>query len=345
MQARNQYFPALDTLRLLASINIVLHHFSTSSLLSYAKGTVFQPVIEGPVFNASMFFILSGFIYSIIFSNEGRHPKFKSFMKERFRRLYPLHIICTLIIFAIVFYRTSNLDNTAYAIKTLALHASLLWAFVPKLGHWLNQPSWTLSVFFLCYALTPAFSRFLNRQNKNFTLWIMFFATWGVLVLALLYFKQLPNVFRGIEFFSGMLLGKCFQRNAIPLPKAAWLNDLLLLLTAALLYINADFFRSVNAGFYHHIVSPLLYCLFLLLLANNKGFIVRIFSISWLRAIGKASFYTYLLHGVAIELLHLYLDKVLHWEKNIFNNPTATFAIMFALYGGCAVYNKLQAKK
>jgi len=338
------YFPAIDSLRFFASINIVLLHFSSSHLLSYANRTVFEPIIKGPFFSASIFFILSGFIYSILFSNKERMPKLGPFMKERFWRLYPLHIICTLFIFAITIYRTHILDNTTFALKTLALHVSLLWAFVPKLGYHLNQPSWTLSIFFLCYALTPAFSKFLNRQNKNYILWLLFFATWLSLFAAVLYFKELPNVFRGIEFFSGMLLGKLFLKNAIPLPKKALLNDLFLLLTVILLYVNIHFFKPVNTGFCYHIVSPILYCLFLILLANNKGFTVRLFSAHWLRTVGKASFYTYLLHGVAIEFLHLYLDKIAQWKYNPFDNLPATVMLMVLLYGSCTAYKAISPR-
>ena len=312
-QTRKSYFPALDSLRFFASINIVLLHFASSHLLTYTK-------IDKPILSADIFFLLSGFIYSILFNEPKRIPKLKPFMKERFWRLYPLHIFCTLIIFAITLYRTNLLDNTAYALKSLALHISLLWAFVPKLGHHLNQPSWTLSVFFLCYALTPVFLRFLNWQGKAI-LWLLFL----VLIFCTLYFRDLPNVFRGINFFSGMLLGKLFLSNAIPLPKKAWLNDLLLLLTIILLCIDIP-------------GQPLLYSALLLFLANNKGLVVRILSVGWLRAVGKASFYTYLLHGVAIELLHLYLDKIAQWEYNPFDNLPATVIIMVLLYGSCTVY-------
>ncbi len=316
------YFPALDSLRFFASINIVLLHFASSGLLSYAK-------IDKPIFSADVFFLLSGFIYSVLFSKPGRLPKLITFMKERFWRLYPLHLFCTLLIFVITLYRTRLLDNTAYAIKSLALHISLLWAFVPEQGHHLNQPSWTLSVFFLCYALTPVFSKFLNWQGKKI-LWLLLL----VLIFCTFYFRDLPNVFRGINFFSGMVLGRLFFIGGVPLPKKALINDLFLLLTIILLCV------CINIP-----CQPLLYLALLLFLANNKGITVKILSMSWLRAIGKASFYTYLLHCVVIECLHLYLDKVAHWQYNPFNKPIATVIIMVLLYGSCTVYSQLKLKK
>jgi len=326
------YFPALDTLRFLASLNIVLLHFSSSDLLSYAK-------IDVPFFNADVFFLLSGFIYSILFSRKERIPKLKVFMKERFFRLYPLHIICTLIVFAITIYRTHILDNTIYAIKTLALHISLLWAFVPKLGYHLNQPSWALSVFFLCYAITPAFARFLNKQEKK-SLWLLFLGSWALSLLPVLYYEQMPNAFRGINFFSGMLLGKLFFCKAISLPKKSLANDLFLLLIAILQCVNICYFKQIHIVLSYHIASPILYSALLLFLANDKGIIVKILSLSWLRSLGKISFYAYLLHCVIIEFLHLYLDKVTHWKYNPFDKPLATILIIVLFYGGCAWYGK-----
>ena len=267
-------------------------------------------------------------------------PKLKSFMKERFWRLYPLHIVCTLLIFTVIAYRTHVLDDTAYAIKTLALHLSLLWAFAPKFGHSLNQPSWSLSVFFLCYALTPAFSKFLSRQNKK-SLWLLLLGLFAVSVLSTACFSELPRVFSGINFFSGMLLGKLFLNNAISLPKKAMLNDLLLLLTVILLYVNIRYLRPVNPNVAYHVVSPVLYSALLLFLANNKGFAVKILSVSWFRAVGKVSFYTYLLHCVVIQFLHLYLDKVYLWQRNPFDNFPATVMLIILLYGSCTAYKAI----
>jgi len=331
------YFPALDSLRFFASLNIVLLHFSSSSLLYYARGTFFEPIIDGPLFNTGVFFLLSGFVYSILFNKPEKVPELKSFMKKRFWRLYPLHIVCTLMVFALIFYRTNVLNDTAYAIKSLALHISLLWAFVPELGHSLNRPSWALSVFFVCYALTPGFCRFLNRQGKK-EFWLLFLGLWAISFFCVFYFEKLPRVFGGINFFSGMLLGRLFLNNAIPLPKKNLLDDLSLLLIVALLYVNVRYLRPLNTEAAYYIVSPFLYSLILLFLANNKGFAIKLLSASWLRTLGKVSFYTYLLHVVVMQFLHLYLDKVTHWKYNIFDNPLATAIIMVLLYGGCTVF-------
>ncbi|GHV11367.1 hypothetical protein AGMMS49938_01920 [Fibrobacterales bacterium] len=408
------YFPALDGLRLLASLNIVLLHFSTSDLLTYAKNSTLFSATSTPVFNASVFFVLSGFIYSVIFGNPNRIPRIGNFMKERFFRLYPLHIVCTLLIFAITIYRTHILDNPEFALKTLALHISLLWTFVPNLGFHLNQPSWTLSVFFLCYSLTPAFCKMLNvyyesgsvppapsnrdiagcvegvrstelnatmcppkgadstsltnRPLKNpghiviskelpqtlshktmsSSLWGMFLFFWVILILCINYFGELPNALRGIEFFCGLVLGRLFLNGKIPLPKKAIFNDTAILTVCILLYLNSTHSHAlhfINSQYSYHIISPLLYCILVVLLANNRGLFVQVLSLKWIRKIGKASFYTYLLHSVLIEFLHLYLDKVVHWKYNPFNNILATILLIIILYGTCTAYNEWKVRK
>jgi peptidoglycan/LPS O-acetylase OafA/YrhL len=139
-----------------------------------------------------------------------------------------------------------------------------------------------------------------------------------------------------------MLLGRLFLNNAISLPKKGWLNDLLLLFSVILLCANVCYFKRVNTGLSYHIVSPVLYSALLLFLAYNKGVAVKILSVSWLRNVGKASFYAYLLHSVLIEFLHLYLDKVAHWKYNPFDKPFATLVIVILFYGGCVLYSRLR---
>jgi len=167
-----KYFPALDGLRLLASVNIVLLHLDSSWLLTYARDWQWvYPAIKSPLFGSSIFFLLAGFIYSVKFSEPAKVPLTKSFLKARLHRLYPLHVLCTLLILGYVGYKTPLFSDPALVLRSLLLHLGMLWAFFPSLGHSLNQPSWALSAFFLCYALAPSFARYLNRDLSSRTLW------------------------------------------------------------------------------------------------------------------------------------------------------------------------------
>jgi peptidoglycan/LPS O-acetylase OafA/YrhL len=69
---------------------------------------------------------------------------------------------------------TSNgLSNMTHPFRSLFLHLSLTWSIVPDLGMKLNEPSWALTSFFLCYAITPFAAKFLfNLSSKK--LWILF---------------------------------------------------------------------------------------------------------------------------------------------------------------------------
>jgi peptidoglycan/LPS O-acetylase OafA/YrhL len=50
------YFPAIDGLRLLASINIVMLHLGSSNALAYmANNTWLMPVFTAPAFAAGIF--------------------------------------------------------------------------------------------------------------------------------------------------------------------------------------------------------------------------------------------------------------------------------------------------
>ena len=337
------YFPALDSLRFFASLNIVLLHFSSSNLLSYTKGTPFDYIIKGPLFSTDVFFLLSGFIYAILFNNDDRIPKLKPFMKERFFRLYPLHITCVLLTFLCKYFFSDIFESGIDALKALALNASLLWTFYPEQKYMLNQPSWALSIFFLCYLLTPSCSRFLNKQS-NKTIWFLFSGLWFITLALDLTLDEFPNYLRSINFFSGMLLAKLFLNKAIRLPEKNILNDFLILLIFGLMYVNVSFCKQINEGLEYHVFSPILYSFLLLVFANNKGFIVKLFSAKQIRDVGKSSFYVYLIHGLVIGVLHFYIFKIDHWKRNIFDNPIATLIIVVLLYGICTAYSKHKHK-
>ena len=186
------YFPAIDGLRLLASLNIVFLHLASSSAFDYAaKYTWLKPIVSGPAFSAGLFFVLAGFLFASKFSDPDRRIPVVPFMFSRIAKLYRLHFICTVLMFLALVFKFSGLHgfphsfselgtgfvqgfgHLAHPVRSLLLHLSLLWSLVPELGMKLNEPSWSLTSFFLCYAITPWFSRWLFKQSYR-TLWVLF---------------------------------------------------------------------------------------------------------------------------------------------------------------------------
>lgn len=353
-----KYFPSLDGLRLLASVNIVLLHLDSSWLLTYARGWDFlYPAIKAPLFGASIFFILAGFIYSVKFSDAAKVPATWTFLKERFRRLYPLHVLCTLLILGYVGSKTHLFQDPALVVRSVLLHISLLWAFVPAWGHSLNQPSWALSAFLLCYLLAPRFARYLNRDHSLRWLWSLLglallpSIVWGIVFVMVdytepryLFFHIFPPI-RAFEFLFGMILARVHMKGGLTVPRHPWVSDIALLGVLGMLYVNILFHKTPFAWvnwFSHHTVNTMLYALLLLLLAHSQGNISRMFSWSPIRALGKSSFYPYLWHMPLIGASYLISDRFKYWIPNCW---LGTLVMLAILYGGSVWFSERQKSR
>ena len=110
------YFPALDGLRLLASINIVMLHLGSSSALNYmADYKWIIPIINAPAFAAGIFYVLAGFLFASKFSDPERRIPVVPFMFSRIAKLYRLHF----------FHDASDVRGTGVQIQRLHALARL----------------------------------------------------------------------------------------------------------------------------------------------------------------------------------------------------------------------------
>ncbi len=380
-EPRKEYFPAIDGLRLLASINIVFLHLQSSYAFEYASSWGWiMPVVTAPAFAAGIFFVFAGFLFASKFSDPERRLPVIPFMFSRISRLYRCHVVCTLLMFIVLLFKLSGYHdmpsglgdiwnrvvtgygNMDHPIRSLFLHITLLWAFIPEMGMKLNEPSWSLSAFFLCYALTPWVARHLLLIKKPKTLWLLFFACfvpgllWGIVfantgnlgVLPVLgnfgdydtryrFFHMFPFV-RMFEYFWGMVLFRLYREGQFDCIKKNYLNGfiqagLLLLLYVSVFSLHS---RSVYWNFVcHHSVAVLIYGLLVVSLATTKGWLSWIFCIKPIRAVGKASFYPYLLHLPFISIFWAFTDM---------NNWKATVVFLVFLYTVSTLYQKHKDK-
>lgn len=173
-----QRFYFLDTLRGLASFSVLIWHYQHFYFNNVERPPGFdrtaQPAygILKPLYDYGdlavyLFFILSGFIFFCLYSDgiARRTVSLKSFVWNRFSRLYPLHLATLLLTCAlqIIHYRLFN----AYFVykyndlKHFALQLGFMsfWGFQD--GHSFNGPVWSVSVEVLLYGIFFAFCRFV----------------------------------------------------------------------------------------------------------------------------------------------------------------------------------------
>ncbi len=204
---------SLTGLRFFAAYMVLLHHFNNFALLPLmwrwpGVGTT----------GVSFFFVLSGFVLTWSFVPLDTPSRF---YWRRFARIWPLHLVTTLLAIP-VFYmgRDIPMNWTGVILSVFLLHA-----WVPSAGVYFagNPASWSLSCEMFFYAIHP----FLVRRTLAAGLGLLTASTVGVLVALyvvadlaldwparitgwLLYISPL---FRVGEFLVGMALASALRRG------------------------------------------------------------------------------------------------------------------------------------
>ena len=140
---------SLSSLRFFLAFGIYLHH------LDYKLGL-------GPIV-VTFFFILSGFLIAYGYKNKFQELDlftYKQFMKNRFLRLYPLHILAFLVSLYIM-HLTGFKTSWVYAIMNLFLIQTYI-----NIGaqiYSFSSVSWFIADCIFLYALTPFVLFFLHK--------------------------------------------------------------------------------------------------------------------------------------------------------------------------------------
>lgn len=364
---RANYFPAIDGLRLMASVNIVMLHLGSSNALAYMSDFKWlMPIIDAPAFAAGIFYVFAGFLFASKFSDPERRIPVIPFVFSRIAKLYRLHFFMTLLMFLVLVFKFSGythlpafselgdcfsagLAKMVHPWRSLLLHLSLLWSIVPDLGMKLNEPSWSLTSFFACYAITPWFSRWLFRQNRR-TLWVLFGAVFVPGIVWAIVFGATGNLWfdgyaakyrffhmfapvRIFEYLFGMVIFRLYKEGVFDFLKRDYVSGvaqavLLAALYGSLFLMSPAYNPGVNY-FIHHSFPILVYGLFVLSLLSGKGFMARFFCIGIVRKVGRASFYPYLIHLPIITIA---------WGICNLNCPKNTVLLMLFIYTVSTLY-------
>ncbi len=363
-----RYFSAIDGLRLITSLNIVLFHlYGIGGLwdLRERPEWLFR-LIKGPAFHASVFFLLGGFIFTVKFADRAANFNNKAFLKKRFLELYPLHLITTLVMAGlkvIYLFPSGDLD-VPKLLSSIFMHLSLLWSLFPFGTYPLNRPSWALSAFFFCYILFgPSLKVVMKIRRKRSC---MFYAAgcmlplllWGLLYGALgtpeklYFFFHIFAPVRFFEFLLGMILGRFFVLTNRAAERSCAVGGLIndLLIIAAVLLANYTLgFRSGGNGIviylsYHFFAIPI-YFTILYLLALEKGCICTVLSIPIIRKTGRSSFYPYLIHIPLISVIAYICEHGFGYYQFL-HRPLNILVFLIVLYSGAGIYvNRIRKRK
>lgn len=311
MRQTAPYLASLDSLRGLAALCIVLHHFRYLSVLD-------NNLIVNSRLMVDLFFVLSGFVIAMHYQLGINTTKdVLDFSKRRFWRLYPLHLLMLMVFIGIetlkflashvghvqgiepgfVTNSFAAIFTNLLLIHSLGIHDTIIF----------NFPSWSVSVEFYTYLLFACVTLWTPSKWRVGVYVVL--AMMGAILLRTLgtHFTHAQDLgfFRCVfSFFTGcvganvyeVLARRSFRINA-------FFAYLMIMLAAVLVYKAVLLF-----------VLPWVFCLLILSLALMKQETVlnRLLNMRPLQYLGKISYSVYMAHAAVIWLMKFALIKIAH---------------------------------
>lgn len=172
-----RHIPALDGIRGLAILMVLMHHFvqaTEKELLeaNHLVGLIASKLTIAGWRGVDLFFVLSGFLITgILYEAKGSTHYFRNFYARRFLRIFPLYYGVLLVLLVLV---PLFVHPHSSAFQTIISHQWWLWLYavnLPSASHlawycnWFNLGHlWSLSVEEHFYFVWPVFVFLLSRQ-------------------------------------------------------------------------------------------------------------------------------------------------------------------------------------
>jgi len=146
----------LDGFRFIAITAVLFYHLTSPYVAHYPHTDFLFHVFKFGYLGVYFFFIISGFVINYTLENTSN---LFSFLRNRFARLFPAMLLCSLITFLVAGLLTKPQDITeAHQVRnflpSLTFTNPTLWTlFTGKTFHWINGSYWTLWVELQFYTL------------------------------------------------------------------------------------------------------------------------------------------------------------------------------------------------
>ena len=319
LEATNRRNYALDFLKGIATIAIVFHHYQqvTGAMFAYNfwDGWFYWGYV------VELFFLISGYVM-------GRYVKpiyegkvnLKCWMAKRTLRCIPMMAIA-----AVVYEVTLYIHSRILGLDWFGIQPTIWGTVIASIGlqsnalfnnPCVNNPTWYISVLFLCYAvfyLTTALARRLKvRPGYLYAAVVLLgcgIATYGINCVFLDW--QVARGYRG--FFFGLILAMTIERLGGKPSKALVLSSIGVLAGFVLALV---FDRTLLEDSLQNTMTFLVFPAILVLFATPV--VQKIFAWKIWGKFGKASFDVYIWHSAMLVQMNLLLSitgKMLDYSK------------------------------
>lgn len=353
MATRTERNPTLDIVRCLASLGIMFSH-TGNRFFSRSSGG----------WGVSVFLVLSGFTMVYSYYGKKRITRLSpldnlSFSFHKIRRLYPLHVLMTLVSSRTILMEILDGEMVA-GLATLVLNFLLMQEYVPLAVRSPDGVSWYLCVAVLFYALFPYL---LRRMERTWTL-AKATATITISVVAIIVLGLigtiLPNHLNDIypiwtdnvaywllynfpvtrlwDILIGCNLGYIYINTNHKRGDRTYtiLEMLSLAVTALVLYIcyRAETAHASNTILWwrYSLVELVSTCLLIYTFAIGGGMVSRLLTRQWILYMARISAYTFLIHPFVFACIRygtLWIGQIVGYNEEILLNwmPLLRFAL------------------
>jgi len=297
----NQRFEALDALRGLAALSVVVFH------MDFVGSITELDFFRGSSIFVELFFVLSGFVLTHGYGFK-QDLKFTIFMKARFFRLYPLHLFMFIVFILLEFgklgayqYGGFTFNSTPFteasAISEIIPNLLLIQSWVPFANHIsFNYPAWSISIEFYLYALL-----FLSAVTfVKFKKYIWIITPMIAFYLTLSESEILEvEVLRGLSsFFGGALTYLLYKKIAanIKLTKSLGTVIEIAVVISVIMIVQSDFQ-------YQNIAATILFYFVILVFSFESGIVSNCLKLKPFQIAGKLSYSIYMTHAAILFCL------------------------------------------
>jgi peptidoglycan/LPS O-acetylase OafA/YrhL len=273
--------------------------------------------------SASFFFLLSGYVLSLVYLRNGQVIEIRRFFAARFARLYPLYFVMLILttpeLLATQVQRHGMRIGSINTAEIFAANVAMLPVWYPSRLLQIDLPSWSLcgEVFF--YACFPLLGALLWRLRGT---WLWMTALTLYVAGQVLVWKMRTQI--GFElvmvlpplhlstFALGMLLARwqtLQQEQDRKRQIRVWQASAVLVVSAGAAVLSVfmvPFFR-VPAPYNDGLLAPV-FAGFIWALSATSMPLSRWLSARWLVALGNSSYALYLIHMPILSLF-----QHLHW--------------------------------
>jgi peptidoglycan/LPS O-acetylase OafA/YrhL len=328
------HMPALDGIRGVAVILVMVCHFSRLMDLSTPSHGLFNKLTDAGWTGVDLFFVLSGFLITGILLDSKDSPRyFFSFYMRRILRIFPLYYLACFV-YLVGLPLIQNHLGILTNLKSLASVRIWFWVYAANWGMAITGKSfgtlghfWSLAIEEQFYLFWPLAVRYTsNRTLARMCLGATLLSQFLRIVLLLNGFALGTIYIITVTRLDGLLLGALAAlavRNGRWLAQAASSLKYLISCSAVGLIVLAGVCRGFppDQAPLVTVFSPLLLAvmfagILLSAIIHSGSHLEEFFRASWLRSCGKYSYAMYVFH-LPITL------TVEHWIRPYFLKTSA----------------------